>query len=146
MEESDLEKALLDNLQKFILELGNGFCFEARQKRILIGEQYYFIDLVFYHRILKCHIIFELKIGAFEHADIGQLNTYVNYYGVEVSENEDNKPIGVLLVAEKDNALVKYATAGINEQLFIQKYLIQLPDKEVLKNYIENEMRYLKEK
>ena len=96
VEESDLETALLDNLQQFIIELGNGFCLEARQKRILIGETYYFIDLVFYHRILKCHVLVELKIGAFDHGDIGQLNTYLNFFKAEIAEANDNPPVGIL--------------------------------------------------
>ena len=131
-------------MQVFILELGNGFCFEARQKRILIGENYYFIDLVFYHRVLKCHILVELKLGAFTHGDIGQLNTYVNYYKKVVSSEDDNPPIGILLVAEKDNALVEFATAGMDENLFIQKYLIQLPTKDLLQNHINKEIINLK--
>ena len=141
VEESDLETALLDQLQEFILELGNGFCFEARQKRILIGNEYYFIDLVFYHRILKCHVLIDLKIGKFEHGDIGQLNTYLNYFKAEIDEKSDNAPVGILLVAEKDSALVKYATAGMDENLFVQQYLIKLPSTEQLKTYIENELK-----
>lgn len=141
VEESDLETALLENLQQFIIELGNGFCLEARQKRILIGENYYFIDLVFYHRILKCHVLVELKIGAFEHGDIGQLNTYLNFYKQEISEPTDNPPVGILLVAEKDHALVKYATAGMDENLFVQKYLVQLPNTEILQKHIEKELQ-----
>lgn len=141
VEESDLETALLDNLQQFIIELGNGFCLEARQKRILIGETYYFIDLVFYHRILKCHVLIELKIGAFEHGDIGQLNTYLNFFKAEIAESNDNPPVGILLVAEKDQALVKYATAGMDENLFVQQYLINLPNQEQLANHIENELK-----
>ncbi len=141
VEESDLETALLDHLQKFMIELGNGFCFEARQKRLLIGENYYFVDLFFYHRILKCHILIELKIGAFDHNNIGQLNTYINYVKQEISEPTDNPPIGILLVAEKDNTLVKYATAGMDENLFVQKYVLQLPKLEQLKAYIEHELK-----
>jgi len=141
VEESDLETALLDHLQEFILELGNGFCFEARQKRILIGNEYYFVDLVFYHRILKSHVLIDLKIGEFEHGDIGQLNTYLNYFKAEIGEKSDNAPVGILLVAEKDVALVKYATAGMDENLFVQQYLIRLPSTEQLKNYIENELK-----
>jgi len=141
VEESDLETALLDQLQEFILELGNGFCFEARQKRILIGNEYYFIDLVFYHRILKCHVLIDLKIGKFEHGDIGQLNTYLNYFKAEIDEKSDNAPVGILLVAEKDSALVKYATAGMDENLFVQQYLIKLPSTEQLRTYIENELK-----
>lgn len=141
VEESDLEKTLLNNLQQFIVELGYGFCFEARQKRILIGEKYYFIDLVFYHRILKCHVLIDLKIGEFEHGDIGQLNTYLNYYKEGVCEPEDNQPVGILLVAEKDHALVKYATAGMDENLFVQKYLLKLPDTKILQQHIEKELK-----
>lgn len=144
IEESDLETALLNHLQKFIIELGNGFCFEARQKRIIIGEKYYFIDLVFYHRILKCHILIELKIGEFEHGDIGQLNTYLNYFKSEICENSDNPPVGILLVAEKDNTLVEYATAGMDKNLFIQKYMLQLPSVEQLKTYMEKELNELR--
>ena len=141
VEESDLETTLLDHLQEFILELGNGFCFEARQKRILIGDEYYYIDLVFYHRILKCHVIVDLKIGKFEHGDIGQLNTYLNYFKAEIAEKSDNAPVGILLVAERNNALVKYATAGMDENLFVQQYLIKLPSTEQLKTYVENELK-----
>ena len=144
VEESDLETALLDHLQQFILELGYGFCFEARQKRILIGETYYFIDLVFYHRILKCHVLLELKIGAFEHGDSSQLNTYLNFFEKEISEDIDKPPVGILLVAEKDNALVEYAKAGMDENLFVQQYMIQLPSTEQLKAYIEKELKELK--
>ncbi|MBL7829467.1 MAG: DUF1016 family protein [Saprospiraceae bacterium] len=144
VEESDLETALLDNLQQFIIELGNGFCLEARQKRILIGETYYFIDLVFYHRILKCHVLVELKIGAFDHGDIGQLNTYLNFFKAEIAEANDNPPVGILLVAEKDHALVKYATAGMDENLFVQQYLVQLPSQEQLVNHIETELKHFR--
>ncbi len=143
VEESDLEKALLDKLQQFIVELGYGFCFEARQRRILIGEKYYFIDLVFYHRILKCHVLIDLKIGEFEHGDIGQLNTYLNFFKEEISEHGDNQPVGILLVAEKNHALVKYATAGMDKNLFVQKYLLKLPDAKILQQQIEKELKEL---
>ena len=142
VEESDLETALLDNLQQFIIELGNGFCLEARQKRILIGDTYYFVDVVFYHRILKCHVLVELKIGAFEHGDIGQLNTYLNFFKEEIAETNDNHPVGILLVAEKDHALVKYATAGMDENVFVQQYLVKLPSQEQLINHIEKELKH----
>jgi len=144
IEESDLETALLSHLQEFILELGNGFCLEARQKRILIGETYYFIDLVFYHRLLKCHVLIDLKIGAFEHGDMGQLNTYLNFFNANIMEETDNPPVGILLVAEKDQALVQYATAGMDKNLFVQKYLVKLPGKEQLENYINQELKRLR--
>lgn len=141
MEESDLETALLDHLEAFLIELGNGFCFEARQKRILIGENYYYIDLLFYHRVLKCHVLIELKLGAFSHGDIGQLNTYLHYFKRELCEADDNPPVGILLVAEKDHALAQYATAGMDPNLFIQEYLIRLPTKDQLEQYVAGELR-----
>lgn len=143
VEETDLETALLNHLQEFILELGTGFCFEARQKRILIGKKYYFIDLVFYHRLLKCHALIDLKIGEFSHEDIAQLNTYLNYYKEEITETGDNHPVGILMVAEKDHALVKYATAGMDKNLFVQQYLVQLPSVKVLEAYINKELNKL---
>lgn len=96
--ESTLEQALIDHLEEFMLELGHGFCFEAKQKRIIIGDKYYFCDLVFYNRVLKCHILVELKVGEFAYEHIGQLKTYVNYYRKEIMLTDDNPPIGILLV------------------------------------------------
>lgn len=136
MSESHLEDQLLDNLQDFLLELGNGFCFEARQKRILIGETHNFIDLVFYHRILKCHVLIELKLKAFNHENIGQLNTYVSWYDKNMRGKEDNPPVGILLCTEKNHELVEYALAGMDNQLFISKYLLELPKKEEMENFI----------
>jgi predicted nuclease of restriction endonuclease-like (RecB) superfamily len=141
VEESDLESALLDHLREFILELGHGFCLEARQKRILIGNEYYFIDLVFYHRILKCHILIELKVEEFNHANAGQLNTYLNYYKKEIKEEGDNDPIGILLVTDTNEALVEYATAGMDQNLFVSKYLLQLPSIEKLTTFINQELK-----
>lgn len=143
VEESDLETALLDHLQEFLLELGHGFCLEARQKRLLIGDEYFFIDLVFYHRLLKCHVIVELKVGGFSHENAGQLNTYLNYYRAEIMQPDDNPPVGILLVAEKNNPLVQYATAGMNENLFVKKYLLQLPSTADLKNFLNQELNQL---
>jgi len=124
LEENNLEKALLNHLQLFMIEMGHGFCLEARQKKILIGDEYFFIDLVFYHRILKCHVLVELKVEDFNHHNIGQLNTYVNYYKAEVMQPDDNPTIGILLVTQKNNALVEYATAGMDNQLFVSKIFI----------------------
>lgn len=134
--ENDMETLLLDHLQDFIIELGNGFCFEARQKRILIGDEFYFIDMVFYHRILKSHILIELKISAFDHAHVSQLYAYLNYYKAEVMEAGDNPPIGILLVTDKNDTLVQYTTAGLDEQIFVSKYKLQLPTEQQLKNLI----------
>jgi len=140
LEESDLETALLDHLQDFMMEMGHGFCLDARQKKILIGDEYFFIDLVFYHRILKCHVLVELKIEDFKHHQIGQLNTYVNYYIATEMQIDDNPTVGILLVTNKNNALVEFATAGIDNHLFVSKYLLELPKKEQLEAFINNEL------
>lgn len=136
VKEDELETLLLDHLRDFIIELGNGFCFEARQKRILIGDEFYFIDMVFYHRILKCHVLCELKISAFNHSHVSQLYSYLNYYRAEMMEPGDNPPIGILLVTDKNNALVQYATTGLDEQIFVSKYKLQLPTEQQLKDLI----------
>lgn len=138
--EDDLEQSILDNLQNFLLEMGHGFCFEARQKRILIDGDYYFADLVFYHRILKCHIIVELKIDRFRHEYASQLNMYLNYYKSEVMQHDDNPPVGILLCTEKGDTLVKYATAGLDPNIFVQKYMIELPTEEEIKDFISKEI------
>lgn len=139
--ESKLEDQLLDNLQDFLLELGHGFCFEARQKRILIGDTQFYIDLVFYHRILKCHILIELKVAEFSHENIGQLNTYVSWYRVNEMREGDNPPIGILLCTDKDSALVEYALAGMDNNLFVSKYLLELPSKEEMQAFLEKTLR-----
>jgi len=143
IEENDLETALLDHLQNFLLEMGHGFCLEARQKRILIGGEYFFIDMVFYHRVLKCHVLIDLKVGDFTHNNAWQLNTYINYYRKEVQLEGDNAPVGILLVANKNDALVEYAIAGMDEQLFVRKYLLELPDKNEIEKFIKSELKSL---
>lgn len=140
MYETDVEDAILDNLQEFLLELGHGFCFEARQKRILIGDGHYFIDLVFYHRILKCHVLVELKLAEFSHENIGQLNTYVSWYRKNMMTEGDNPPVGILLCTQKDHALVEYALAGIDNGIFVSKYLLELPKKEEMQRFIEAQL------
>ncbi len=134
--ESDLEEAILNHIQKFLIELGKGFCFEARQKRITFGNKHYRIDLVFYNRILKCNVLFDLKIGEFEHSDAGQMNMYINYYKENEMTEGDNAPVGVILCAYKNANLVKYATAGLSHKIFVNKYLINLPKEEELKRII----------
>ncbi|RZK44053.1 MAG: DUF1016 family protein, partial [Hymenobacter sp.] len=141
--ENDLETAIIDHLQDFLLELGRGFCFEARQKRISFGNRHYRIDLVFYHRILKCHVLVDLKIGEFDHADAGQMMVYLNYYKANEMSDGDNPPVGLILCASKDNALVEYATSGMSHELFVSQYLAELPDKEQLKALIERESQGL---
>jgi predicted nuclease of restriction endonuclease-like (RecB) superfamily len=139
--ETDLEQAILDHLQMFLLELGHGFCFEARQKRILIDDEYYFIDLVFYHRILKCHVLVDLKTEKFKHSHVGQINTYLEFYKNEVMQEGDNHPVGILLCTDKGSTLVKYATAGLEQSVFVHKYLIELPSKEELETYLGLELK-----
>ncbi len=135
--ENDIEQALIDNLQQFLLELGTGFCFEARQKRILIGDEYFFIDLVLYHRLLKCHVIIELKTDKFQQHFISQLDTYLNFYKAEIQAPDDNPPIGILLCTHKNNTLVKYATASLDKKIFVQKYMLKLPKAEEIEQYIQ---------
>lgn len=139
--ESDLEQAIMSNIQNFLLEFGNGFCFEARQKKILIEDEYFYIDLVFYHRILHCHILVELKVDEFKHEYMGQLNTYLEYYKRNVMTENDNLPIGILLVTNKNNTLVEYAKGTLDNNIFVSKYLLELPNKEVLQKIINDEIR-----
>lgn len=144
IEESDLEQALINHLQEFLLELGHGFCFEARQKRIIIDDRYYFADLVFYHRILHCHVIIELKNDEFRHEHLGQLNAYVSYYRDTQMSSGDNPPIGILLCTNAGPKMVEYATANIDTQLFVSKYLIELPQPQQLAEFIQREIKSLK--
>ena len=132
MLEEGVERRMLDKLQELLLELGHGFCFEGRQKRILIDGEYFFVDMVFYHRILRCHVLFELKMTKFKPDYIGQLNTYVNWYRENMMTEHDQPPIGILLCTEKNDVLVKYATAGLDNQLFVSRYLAKLPTHEEL--------------
>lgn len=138
-EESEFEQALINHLQEFLIELGNGFCFEARQKRVLFGDDWHFIDLVFYHRILKCHILIDLKIEGFKPAFVGNMNAYLNYYKEEIKRPEDYPPIGLILCTNKEEAAVRYALGGLDEQLFVSQYKVLLPDEAVLKAFIERE-------
>jgi len=140
--EQNLEGMLTDRLEDFLLELGRGFCFEARQKRILIGGDHFFVDLVFYHRILKCHILIELKVDSFSHEYLGQLNTYVNWFRLHEMTGDDNPPVGILLCTKKNEALVEYALAGMDNQLFVSKYQVGLPGKEEIRRFIEDQIRH----
>jgi hypothetical protein len=143
MSESGLEDGLLDKLHDFLLELGHGFCFEARQKRILIGKTHSFVDLVFYHRILKCHVLLELKMDEFTHEHIGQLNTYVSWYRKNMMNKGDNPPVGILLCTQKDHALVEYALAGMDNNLFVSKYQLELPKKDDIQRFLEEQFQVL---
>lgn len=139
--ESDLEQALMDHLQEFMLELGQGFCFEARQKRIIIDDKYYFIDLVFYNRLLHCNVIIELKNDEFKHENLGRLNAYVGYYKKNEMVPGDNPPVGILLCTDKGSQMVEYALSGIDNQLFVSTYMLHLPDKKSLEEFMLKEMK-----
>ena len=134
--ETKLETAILNHLQVFLLEMGRGFCFEARQKRILVDQDYFKADLIFYHRILKCHVIIDLKIDRFRHEYASQLNLYLNYYKHEIMQEDDNPPIGLLLCTDYGETTVQYATEGLSQNLFVSKYRLQLPTEEEIRNYL----------
>jgi predicted nuclease of restriction endonuclease-like (RecB) superfamily len=137
MTEKDLEQKIIDNLQLFLLELGKGFAFVARQYRISLRNKHYSIDLVFYHRILKCFVLIDLKIRNVAHGDIGQMNLYLNYFKTEENVDGDNEPIGIILSAEKDEVLVEFATGGISNKIFVSKYQLYLPNKNQLQKKIK---------
>ncbi|MBS9766046.1 MAG: DUF1016 family protein [Flavobacteriaceae bacterium] len=131
--EQDLENALIDRLGQFLMELGKGFAFIGKQYRITLNNTHFYVDLVFYHRILKCFVLIDLKKGKVNHQDIGQMNMYLNYFSSEENTEDDNQPIGIVLGADKDDILVEYATANISNQLFVSKYQLLLPNVEELK-------------
>lgn len=141
--ETDMEQAIITHLQQFLIEMGRGFCFEARQKRISFGNTHYRIDLVFYHRILKCHVLLDLKIGKFDHADAGQMNVYLNYYRKNEMTQHDNPPVGIILCADKDDSLVEYATIDMPHEVFVAKYLVELPSVEDLKRLIDEDRQQI---
>lgn len=142
VDEHDLEDALITHLQEFILELGKGFCFEARQKRIIIDDEYYYPDLVFYNRILHCGVIIELKNEEFSHENLGQLNAYVSYYKENEMHPGDNPPVGILLCTRKGKKMVEYALAGMDNQLFVSTYMLQLPDKKTLEDFLLKQLQF----
>lgn len=135
--ESDLENKIISKLEHFLLELGKGFTFVARQKRITYNEKHFFIDLVFYNRLLRAFVIIDLKIGEIKHQDLGQMQMYVNYYDREVKLEDENKTIGIIICKQKDNAVVEMTLPEDNEQIFASKYNLILPDKQELKKLIE---------
>lgn len=135
--EKHLEQKIIDNLQKFILELGKGFAFIARQFRITLNNKHYRVDLVFYHRILKCFVLFDLKLKAVEHNDIGQMNLYLNYFETEQNVEGDNQPVGIILTKYKDDVVVEYAIRGITNKIFVSKYQLYLPDKKMLQKKVQ---------
>lgn len=143
IDETDLENALMNHLEEFLLELGTGFCFEARQKRIVVDDDYFFCDLIFYHRILKCHVLIDLKSSKIKYDDIAQMNLYLSYYKKNVMQKDDNPPVGILMCTEAGKELVEYASNGIDEKLFVQKYKLNLPESEKLTEWLKSEVEKL---
>jgi predicted nuclease of restriction endonuclease-like (RecB) superfamily len=141
LSETDLETRLIDHLQHFLLELGKGFAFIGRQYRIPVGNRNHYVDLVFYHRILKCFVLIDIKKEEAGYEDVGQMNMYLGYFENEENTEGDNPPIGIVLAKEKDELLVKYALHNISSQLFVNKYQLYLPKKEELQQVIEKQLR-----
>lgn len=134
--ETDIENAIITNLQHFLLELGKGFAFIGRQQRITLNNRHFFVDLVFYHVKLKCYVLIDLKIGKVAHEHIGQMKLYLGYYAKEISEETDNEPIGIILSEEKDDIMIEYAMLNDTSKLVVSKYQIFLPEIEELKNKV----------
>lgn len=141
--ESDLENALVSQLQSFLLELGSGFAFLARQQRLTLDGDHFYIDLVFYHTILKCHILIDLKIGKLTHQDLGQLQLYVNYYDRQRRAPDDNPTLGLILCTDKNDAVVQYTLAEDQQAIFTSRYQLHLPTEEQLIAEMKRELREL---
>jgi predicted nuclease of restriction endonuclease-like (RecB) superfamily len=135
--EKHLEQKIIDNLQLFLMELGKGFTFVSRQHKVSLRNKHFYIDLVFYHRILKCFILIDLKTKPVKHTDIGQMNLYLNYFKTEENVENDNEPLGIILSTDKDEVLIEYAIGGISNKIFVSKYQLYLPDKKVLQKQVK---------
>ena len=146
LHESTLEQALIDNLQDFLLELGKGFCFVARQKRMRYDDEDFYLDLVFYHSILKCHVLIDLKLGKLTHQDIGQMDSYIRMYDALYKNEDDNPTIGLILCSQKNEAIARYSVLNDAKQIFASRYTLYLPSEEELKREIEKEQKRILEK
>lgn len=138
LRESDLEQALIDHLQQFLLELGRGFCFVARQRRMRYDEEDFYVDLVFYHSILKCHILIDLKLGKLTHEDVGQMDSYIRMFDALYRNDDDNPTLGIILCSQKSEAIVKYSVLNEGKQIFASRYKFYLPTEEEFKCMLEN--------
>lgn len=138
LHESDLEQALIDHLQQFLLELGRGFCFVARQKRMRYDDDDFYIDLVFYHSILKCHVLIDLKLGKLTHEDVGQMDSYIRMFDALYKNPDDNPTLGIILCSQKSEAIVKYSVLNEGKQIFASRYKLYLPTEEEFKRMLEN--------
>lgn len=137
MMESDLEKALVEHIEKFLLELGRGFMFVGTQQRVTLNNTHYYVDMVFYNKILRSYILIELKTSKLMPEAVGQLNMYLNYYQSEINDEIDNPPIGIILCTDKDNVAAEYALGGLSNQIFASKYTLYIPDKQSLIDEVE---------
>ncbi len=146
LHESTLEQALIDNLQDFLLELGKGFCFVARQKRMRYDDEDFYLDLVFYHSILKCHVLIDLKLGKLTHQDVGQMDSYIRMYDALYKNEDDNPTIGLILCSQKNEAIARYSVLNDAKQIFASRYTLYLPSEEELKREIEKEQKRILEK
>ncbi len=145
LRESDLEQALIDKLQEFLLELGRGFCFVARQKRMRYEDEDFYLDLVFYHSILKCHVLLDLKVGKLTHGDIGQMDSYIRMFDALYKNADDNPTIGIILCSQKNEAIVKYSVLNDAQQIFASRYRLELPTAEELQHEIEIERKRIED-
>ena len=144
--ESDLEKALITHIEKFLLELGKGFMYVGSQQRVTLGNTHYYIDMVFYNKILRSYVLIELKTGKLMPEAVGQLNMYLNYYKTEVNDEIDNEPIGIILCANKDSIQAEYALGSLSNQIFASKYTLYIPDREQLEEQVERVVKKYKKK
>lgn len=138
LHESDIEQSLIDHLQHFLLELGRGFCFVARQKRMRYDDDDFYVDLVFYHSILKCHVLIDLKLGKLTHEDVGQMDSYIRMYDALYKNQDDNPTLGIILCSQKSEAIVKYSVLNEGKQIFASRYKLYLPTEEEFKNMLES--------
>ena len=143
LHETDIEKSLINNLQSFLLQLGKGFCFVARQKLMRYEEEDFYVDLVFYHSILKCHVLIDLKLGKLTHQDVGQMDRYIRMFDDLYKHTDDNPTLGLILCSDKNEAVVKYSVLAEHRQIFASKYLLELPTPEVLQQEIMRERKQL---
>lgn len=138
LRESDIEQALIDHLQQFLLELGRGFCFVARQRRMRYGDDDFYVDLVFYHSILKCHVLIDLKLGKLTHEDVGQMDSYIRMFDALYKNEDDNPTLGIILCSQKSEAIVKYSVLNEGKQIFASRYKLYLPTEEEFKRMLES--------
>lgn len=144
--ESDLEKALIAHIEKFLLELGKGFMYVGSQQRVTLGNTHYYVDMVFYNKILKSYVLIELKTGKLMPEAVGQINMYLNYYKTEVNDDTDNEPIGIILCTDKDSIQAEYALGSLSNKIFASKYTLYIPDREQLEEQVERVLRNYKKK